>query len=242
MHEVLIPLAIITSLFTLIGGAVAIKFRRLLKYFFAFAAGSLISVTFFDILPESLNLAESVALPDRYLMIVLVLVFLFYSLIERHLMTHHSESHTGGHVMGPIGATGLVVHSLFDGIAIGAAFQVNAHVGIIVALAVIFHDFTDGINTVTVMLKNRHNVRRAAVFLIADAVAPIVGVIITLFVILNPTLLALVLAAFAGEFLYIGATNLLPETYKFTHGPVSLRMTAAMIAGVAIIFILTSVV
>ena len=55
--------------------------------------------------------------------------------------------------MGPIGAIGLVMHSFLDGAAIGIAYQANASMGFIVALAVISHDFTDGINTVVIMLK-----------------------------------------------------------------------------------------
>jgi ZIP family zinc transporter len=140
--------------------------------------------------------------------------------------------------MGPIGAGGLVIHSFLDGAAIGAAFQLNAGIGLIVAFAVISHDFTDGINTVTLMFKNRHTVKNAGIFLLMDAVAPILGVLVTTVIALNSAILALILAVFVGEFIYIGASNLLPETRRHTPW----KMILFMSLGVVVILILTSLI
>lgn len=237
MNYLIIGLAFITFVSTMVGGSIAIRLKKVLHYFFAFAAGTLISVTFFDLLPESLAISSSVGLSVRYIMITIVAAFLFYSFIERYFLTHHHhEEH--GHIMGPIGAGGLVIHSFFDGIAIGSAFQINTSIGVIVALAVIFHDFTDGINTVTIMLKNKHHVKKAKMFLVADALSPIAGILVVSAFTLQPVFLALILAAFCGEFLYIGTTNLLPETYKHDVW----RMGLVMILGILLIFGLTSLV
>lgn len=239
MNWVILVLAFTTFLSTLIGGTFAIRFRRLLPYFFAFAAGSLIAVTFFDILPESLNISQSASLSTRYVMITLVASFLFFSFLEKFVLVHyHEESGGHGHVMGPIGAGTLVVHSFLDGAAIGAAYQVSLSLGLLVALAVICHDFTDGINTVTLMLKNEQKVRNAAISLIMDAVAPILGVIVTSLVGISQTILALLLAAFAGEFIYIGAVNLMPETHKYP----SLKMVFSTSLAILLILGLTSIV
>jgi zinc transporter ZupT len=232
-------LALITFASTLIGGIAALRMRKNMRYFFAFSAGTMIAVVFFDILPESLLVAESIRLPIRYLMIVLVGIFLTYSVIDRYFLTHQlQDAKTHAHIMGPIGAGGLIVHSFFDGIAIGAGFQVSASVGIIIALAIILHDFTDGINTVTLMLKNNQKIRRANLFLATDALAPIAGVFVAGYILISSVVLAFILAAFCGEFLYIGATNLLPETYKHN----SLKMAIFMALGIALIFALTSII
>jgi zinc transporter ZupT len=239
MDYLIIGLALTTFISTMIGGTLAIKFKKALPYFFAFAAGTLIAVTFFDILPESIELSESVNLPIRYVMITVVGAFLFYSLLEKFFLTHHhSEDESHGHIMGPVGAGSLVIHSFLDGAAIGAAYRVDAAVGLVVALAVIFHDFTDGINTVTLMLKNKHHVKKAQMFLLMDAVAPILGITTTLFIGISPLILALILAAFAGEFIYIGAVNLLPETFKYPNW----KTVAATIGGVLLILFLTSII
>ncbi len=239
MNPTLFVLALITFTATMVGGLVAVKFRRLLQYFFAFSAGTLLAVTFFDVLPESLIIAQSIDLPIRHLMITTVVTFMFFSFLERFFLTHHHhEGEEHGHIMGPIGAGGLVIHSALDGAAIGIAFHVNSSMGIIVALAVISHDFTDGINTVVIMLKNEHNVRNARMFLIIDALAPLFGILVTSFFVIDQSVLSIILAAFAGEFLYLGAANLLPETYQHN----AWKMSIAMIFGVLLIFGLTSII
>jgi len=239
MDWIIIGLAFTTFSSTLIGGTLAIKFKKALPYFFAFASGTLIAVTFFDILPESLKISESVNLPTRYIMITIVASFLFYSILEKYFLIHHHEEDEGhGHIMGPIGAGSLVVHSFLDGAAIGAAYRVNPAIGLVVALAVIFHDFTDGINTVTLMLKNKQHVKNAKAFLLMDAIAPILGIAVTSLIGMSLLLLSFVLAAFAGEFIYIGAVNLLPETYKNPNW----RTIFTTIIGVLLIFALTSVI
>ena len=241
MNSVIIVMAFVTFLSTLVGGAVTIRFRKALPYFFAFASGSLIAVSFFDILPESLRISESISLPVKYVMITAVASFFFYSLLEKYFLTHHYHEEEGkehGHIMGPVGAGGLVIHSFLDGVAIGTAYQVNSSVGLIVALAVISHDFTDGANTVTLMLKNKHPVKNAKLFLLMDAIAPVLGVLFASVVSISQVVLALILAVFAGEFIYLGAANLLPETHKHE----TWKMNLSMMLGILLILILTSII
>jgi len=237
-YSIILIVSFVTFLSTLIGGRAAIKFRKVLQYFFAFSAGSLIAVSFFDLLPESLELANSTNLPIRYLMLTIVAFFFLYSLIERYSLTHHFHGdNEHKHIMGPVGATGLIIRSFFDGIAIGSSYQINASIGLIVAFAVIFHDFGDGINTVTLMLKNKYHARDANRFLFMDALAPVLGILATCLFSLNSAILSLVLAAFVGEFLYIGAANLLPETYKHD----AWKMILSIGLGIVLIFFITSI-
>jgi ZIP family zinc transporter len=230
MNNLVIIFAIATFVSTICGGLIIIKFKKYLPYFFAFAAGSLIAVSFFDLLPESLEISQSMNFPIKYIMIAVVASFFFYSLLERFFLTHHIEKKdTHGHIMGPIGAGSLILHSLLDGIAIGSAFYANVSVGIVVAFAVIFHDFTDGINTVTLMLKNRHKTRKATLFLFLDALAPVIGILLTNIIVLPLIIIAILLAIFVGEFLYIGASTLLPETMEHSSKGVIIAMALAII-------------
>ncbi len=236
MNFLIIGLAFATFLSTFLGGSVAIKHKKYLPYFFAFAAGSLISVTFFDILPESLEIAQKAGIETRSIMTILVGSFFFYTVLEKYFLTHHHDD-DHPHIMGPVGAGGLIIHSFLDGVSIGTAFQVGEKIGFIVALAVLFHDFTDGINTVSLMLKNNHHVDKAKLFLIADALAPVAGVLFTNLIRINEASLAMMLAFFAGEFIYIGASNLLPETHKHS----AWKMISSMGFAILLIFALTSV-
>jgi ZIP family zinc transporter len=241
MNLTLITLSLVAFSSTLIGGIFAIKFRKMLPYFFAFASGTMIAVTFFDIIPESLEIASSVNMPVKYVMIVIVSAFLLYHFLEKYFLTHHfhdGEEEGHGHIMGQVGAGTLILHSFLDGVAIGTAYQANYAMGLIVALAVIFHDFTDGINTVTLMFKHQHGVNRATVFLVMDALAPVLGIGITFLFIISQQVLVLILAAFAGEFLYIATETLLPEVHKHT----AWKMNLVMILGIVLIFALTSII
>ena len=239
MNILIIILALATFISTLIGGFVIVKFRKHLPYFFAFAAGSLIAISFLDLLPESLKISESVGFPVRYVMLAVVFSFFFYSLLERFFLTHDMcEDDDHCHIMGPIGAGSLIIHSFLDGVAIGAAFKVNPSVGLIVAFAVIFHDFTDGINTVTLMLKNKHQIGKAITFLMFDALAPILGILATTLIFIPEKFLAIILAVFVGEFLYIGASTMLPETRK----NLSKGIIITMAIGIILITILTSII
>jgi ZIP family zinc transporter len=132
-----------------------------------------------------------------------------------------------------LGAGSLSLHSFLDGLGIGFAFQVSAAVGAIVTVAVLTHDFSDGINTVSFVLKNQGTRHAAFRWLFVDAIAPVLGVITTMFFTLSEETLGALLALFAGFFLYIGASDLLPES-QHAH-PV--RFTTVMtLLGVAVLY------
>ena len=236
MTPLLFALGLATCVATLSGGFLILRYREGQHYCFAFAAGSLIAVVFLDLLPESLSLGTQLGISGRTLLEVLVVSFFLYSLIDRFFLTHHlHDDDTHGHPMGLVGAGSLVVHSCMDGVAIGTAFRAGPSVGVIVATAVIVHDMTDGLNTVVVMLKNGHSPARARLFLVLDALAPVAGIVAASFMVLPQRFVAYLLAFFCGEFLYLGAGSLLPETKKYG----SVGIVAAMGLGAAVIFVLT---
>jgi ZIP family zinc transporter len=236
MNWQIAAIAITVFLATLIGGLIVFRLRRTLPYFFAFAAGNLIGVSFFGIQPQTFEIGESLGIPLRYIMIIIVASFFFFSLLERYLLLYHSDSDDfHGHIMGPVGAGGLVINSFLDGVAIGIAFQASASIGLIVGLAVIFHDITDGMNTVVIMLKHEQPRRSSFIFLLMDSFAPFFGIMLTVFVLFPKPVLVVLLSIFAGEFLYIGAASLLPETYHYPPH----RMVISMALGILLILGLT---
>jgi ZIP family zinc transporter len=101
-----------------------------------------------------------------------------------------------------------------DGVGIGLGFQVSPTVGALVALAVIAHDFTDGMNTVTLMLTHKNTARQATKFLLIDALAPVLGALSTLLFTVSESFLLAYLGFFAGFLLYIGASDILPEAHS----------------------------
>lgn len=207
-------ITIATFFSTLLGGLFALYLKDRLHLVLGFSAGAIIGVAFFDLLPEALELTKS-SYSAATVLSVVVTGFALYLLLDRMFLRHsHSEQeHDHDKERSIAGASSLSFHSFLDGVGIGLAFQVSATVGVVVAAAVLTHDFSDGINTVSLILKNKGDRMRAFYWLLADAAAPMLGVISTLFFVLPQQQLGLLLALFAGFFLYIGATDLIPESY-----------------------------
>ncbi len=238
----------VTFFSTLSGGLLVLRNTKLaVKYFFAFAAGALIGVSFFDIMPEALDLVQTARIAALAVTGTIVIAFFFFHILDRALVIHamrhghlgdsDSVAHDKALLMnGSVRAGGLSVHSFLDGVAIGVAFHIGFELGVIVGLAVVFHDFSDGLNTVTVMKRAGSSGRLSLLWLLLDALTPMLGAISTFAFTLSPGVLAVLLAFFIGEFLFIGAADLLPEAHQ--HGT-SYRVVLASILGVLLIFTLT---
>lgn len=244
--EFMLPLLFVTLTFfsTLSGGLVVIRSRKLdIKYFYAFAAGALVGVSFFDLFPQVISIITSLGIDPTLVTGTIVLSFFFFHILDRifviHSMKGHgpeSESNSGMKMSGMARAAGLSVHSLLDGVAIGTAFHVTFAFGIVIGLAVIFHDFSDGLNTVTVVKRSGSGYRISLGWLLIDSITPILGALSTVIFTLSESVLAFFLAFFIGEFLFIGMADLLPEAHS---KGTSYRVVVASILGVLIIFILT---
>ncbi|MFX1521742.1 MAG: ZIP family metal transporter [Promethearchaeota archaeon] len=234
--------SIITFFSTLLGGLIAKRYKDNLGVLAAFASGVLIAVPLFDLLPESFNLAKEVVIPIENIMYSTALGFIFLYILERYISVHRvcgedickNERHQSG---GFIAAAELSIHSYMDGFAIGLGFQFGLQVGLIVAVAVICHDFSDGLNTVTIMLKSGNSLKASIRMLLLDASTPVLGAISTLFIQLPEQYLVLILPFFAGGFLYLGASELLPEAHE--KNPPLIAIICSL-TGFLLIFILTS--
>jgi len=238
-----ILLAVVTCFSTLLGGAFAARRRKNIGILGAFAAGVLITTSLLDLLPQTFRLATSANVLLEDVMALTVVGFLFLYIISRlisaHVFSKEGEYVEVRHPLGGLFATSeLSVHSFIDGLAIGFGFIADIHVGIIIAIAVICHDFTDGLSTVTVMLNSGNSLRNSIRMLFLDAIAPVLGAVVTLFIELPQYYIVILLPFFAGGFLYLGASDLLPAAHeKNPQVPTVISCTA----GFALIFIITYV-
>ena len=235
MFPLLIGVAAFSA--TLCGGFFALHLSDRLHLILGFSAGAVLGVAFFDLLPEALGLAGETHEPPAVIAVV-ALGFALYLVVDRlvflHGHTHETEEHHLGHHRGGFGAGTLSLHSFLDGLGIGLAFQVSATVGLVVALAVLAHDFSDGINTVSFIVKHGGTRRMALRWLVIDALAPLLGVASTLFFTVPAAELGMLLALFAGFFLYIGASDLLPESH---HAHPKGWTTVSSLVGMAFLYV-----
>ncbi len=257
------PLALLPFFSTLLGGFAALHLRHRLHAFMALAAGVVVATAVVDLLPEALELVG----PDGTLGVGVAAVvgFIGFSLVEaflhqssfEHAGEHesidheHERANDGGvastrapgapsRILGLLPPISLIIHSTLDGLAIGLAFQAGGEIGLIVLLAVLAHDFADGMNVVTLALDAARGQRLAIGLLILDALAPLAGAALSTVVAVSPGALGLLLASFAGVFIAVGAGHLLPEAQHRDprRGPALVALSGV---GAAIVLVIRAV-
>ena len=242
---------VLPFLSTLLGGWAVFRLRHRLHVAMAFAAGILVATALVDLIPESISLIGG-ADPAVATGIAAIFGFLVYAAVEAFI---HQGSYEHGHdpdqdphqphehaaptatqsTLGWLAPAGLIVHSVLDGVAIGLGYEAGPEVGLLVTLAVLVHDFADGLNIVTVAFAGGRGRNGAIVLLALDAVATIVGVAISQVMPLDPVQLGLLLGAFGGAFIAIGASHLLPEAQHRQSGSVSPLVMLVIVGALVVV-------
>ena len=230
----IILISLFASAATLVGGLFALRFRDKLHLILGFSAGAVAGVALFDLLPEAIVLGTPYHSASTIALVV-ALGFFGYLILDRLILLHTHEEDSGVNApRGFFGALTLSTHSFLDGMAIGVGFQTSAAVGIVVTAAVLTHDFSDGINTVNLILKNGGTWKQAFRWLLVDAAAPLLGAASTLFFHIPESYIGLVLAIFVGSFLYLSASDLIPESH---HRHPRALTTIMTLLGAALIYL-----
>ena len=208
----IIFIGIAAFLATLLGGVFALYLKDRLHLVLGFSAGAIIGVAFFELIPEAIEIS-SAAYSISSITALMAAGFVLYLLLDRFILLHSHQNEDGACHRGSVGAGSLSLHSFLDGMGIGLAFKVSPELGLVVTAAVLTHDFSDGINTVGLIIKNGGTRAVALRWLAIDALAPMLGIVSTFFFSVSEQTLGLLLALFSGFFLYIGASDLLPESH-----------------------------
>lgn len=226
-----------------VGGMLAMRAVRQVGVLIAFGAGIRIGAAYFDLIPESVeHLGGSLDVA----MLCTAVGFLAFYTIEKLTMIHvgheaaseleHGDEHHR-HI-GLTGAAGMSLHSLLDGVAVAAGLTVGGGLGLVLAVVVVVHRFSDGIGVVSFLVAGRTPRDQIYRWVALVAIAPVVGVLLGLLVSVPDSVLGAMLALFAGFFLYIGAAELLPEAHRSDR---SSRVVIATLAGVVAIYLFSLV-
>jgi len=217
----MIPLlyALITSAATLTGGALPMYTRLRLveqRYLVAFAGGAMVAIALFDLIPEM----------EAHNAVALMLGFFAIYLLEKLVMIHAcGEAECETHVMGWPALIGIATESLIDGLAIAVGFRVAPALGLLIALAVFAHELPRGLTTTVIMQEAGYSRRKVWAALLVDAGFAPLGVLLSGLV--PPSAFEPLIGFTAGIFLYVGASDLLPEA----HRRFNLRVVLATLAG-----------
>ena len=233
-----IGLAALTVIATTFGGLTALRSRDRFHLVLGLSAGLLLGLVAFDLIPEfSKNSSLTIGnIPAVYLAFVIGFLALHFS--EQFAGSHepadsdfeHEHSHYGN-IAGSLGAFAMAIHVFLDGIALGVAFKVSHKLGYAVFIALMVHAFSDGLNTVAMLIKTSKWTKSASALLLVDAVARIGGASIGSYVAFSENWIALYLALFAGFLIYIATSHILPEAHS--RHPSRFTMAATLFGVVA---------
>lgn len=219
---VAVGFALLTALGMLVGVWTVRRFEpwaiRHTAELVAFAAGLLVCGALLHLL------SSATALLGGEISLVWALVaFVAFFLVEAHFIPHvHArgesplDDHQHGHqhqAVGPLVVVGLAIHSIIDGVSIGAGLTAGALLGSVTAMLVIAHKLPVGIAAMSALYHSGVPGQRAALVTSALAMVTPLAVLVSYFTFrgISNELLGILLSLAGGSFLYIGAADLLPE-------------------------------
>ncbi len=235
--------AAITVIATTLGGFIALRASDRFHLILGLSAGLLLGLVGFDLLPEVFEMNKDSWLGVPAVSVAILLGFLSLHVIEGAFGSHEPAESDYGHdhehhnIAGAIGAIAMGGHVFLDGIGLGVAFQIDTKLGFAVFIAVLVHAFSDGLNTVSLMVKSGHWTSRSYSLLGVDAIARIGGATFGTYLVLSDSLMSIYLGLFSGFLIYLATSHILPEA----HSRHSSRWTfAATFGGVLIMWLIIS--
>lgn len=231
--------AVIVGLVSFVG-ALSLLLRenflnKIIIYLVAFSAGALMGGAFFHLLPEALDQGGG----SIYVFSWLLLGFCLFYILERLLRWHHChEEGCESHVhLGWMNIIGGGIHNMIDGMIIYAAFSVDINLGWSVLLSIILHEIPQELGDFGVLIYSGFSKAKALLYNFASAIVAVIGVLLAYFVSsVSPNFHFLLLPVAAGGFIYIAASDLIPELHKDNNTKRSLVNFLFFVAALAFMY------
>lgn len=209
-----VALLVLPVISTLVGGLLALRAQRYLPLLLAVGAGLLLGTAFLDLLPEAMLMARSTGQSPGKVLTITLAAFLGFLSVESTSNGIGRLENRGAvtrKTLGRVSGGLLILHSFRDGMVIGAAYSASRAVGLTVACGIVAHDIGDGMNTVLLSTAGENPGPWDFAFLVADALAPFLGGMLTIWWVQSPENAVILLAAAAGFFLQMATSDFLPE-------------------------------
>jgi zinc and cadmium transporter len=237
--------SLIGGVFSLIGGVLLLSRKNtamtLARYATPFAAGALLAAAFFDLLPEAVELTAEGAAFRWILGGMLAFFFLEHFLHWFH--HHHEHGEKEKQAASSLIIIGDSLHNFLDGIAIGAAFLINAPIGIVTTLAVAAHEIPQEIGDFGLLLKAGYSRKNVLLINIASAFMTVIGALGIFTFGRNADLpLGELLAITAGMFIYIAGSDLIPTIHDEAKGKRMYLASVLLLLGVLSVGVIIDVV
>ncbi len=223
--------------------------NNLLFAMVAFAAGTLISAAFFDLMPEAFEAGREAGISQLAVQVYIVAGILVFYSIERFISWHHhhhrevsGEQHKEVHAFTYLSLIGDAVHNFLDGTIIAASFLTSIPLGIATTIAIALHEIPQEISDFALLVYGGLSKGRALLYNFISAITAVIGGIAGYVFLSQLGHFTIFLLAFAaGGFIYIATADLIPELHKESGILKSVVQFCLMLAGIILILAIISV-
>jgi zinc and cadmium transporter len=232
---IILAVAIVSSI-SFVGAATLLfkKSEGIMHLVVSFAAGSLLAVAFLDLIPESINELNI----NGVFYSVITGFFLFFLLEKFFHWRHCHENECKEHPFTYLSLLGDGVHNFFDGMIISASFMTSISLGFVTSLAVIFHEIPQEFGDFAILLHGGFTRKKAVLWNFLISLTAFIGALLVYFINFNSSIISMLLPFAAGGFIYIAASDLIPEMHKEKRLAKSAAQILFFIAGIAVISLL----
>ena len=243
----IIVATVVTSLFSLVGiYTLSLKEKtldKILLVLVAFSAGSILGASYLDLLPEAIELVE-----ESLVFLYITLGFILFFFLERFLYWYHGHPHEAdmsAEVTDRAATKGFAylnligdgIHNFVDGMVIAASFLIGFSVGLATTVAVIFHELPQEMGDYGILIYGGFKRNRALWLNFGVSFTVVLGGISAMFFIETVEALSGLLIAFAaGGFIYLAASELIPELHREKSFKKSAVQFVVFILGIALIW------
>ncbi|MDR0956774.1 MAG: ZIP family metal transporter [Endomicrobium sp.] len=198
-----------------------------------FAAGIMLTLAFINLIPTGFEFNSSI-------MIYVLIGFLSMFFLQFVVLFHPCHDYKCSKHTDIISIAGLSLHSLIDGLMIAIGFEANSNLGILTTLAILFHKLPDGITISGILLHNKASNKKILKSSLLTAgftpLGTVSGTLLFKNIPISPLALGAFLGITAGSFIFLAASDLIPETHKSTN-----RTTALMLFIGVIVILVTNI-
>jgi len=207
-------------------------FDKILLLLVSLSAGALMGGAFLHLLPEGFELL------GEQVFIYTLAGFVFFFFVEKVLHWRHChDDHCKVHTFAYMNLFGDVVHNFIDGLVVAGAFVIDLHLGIVTTLAVILHEIPQELGDFGVLIHGGFSRLKALLMNFLVALTAVLGGIVGYFFSsLNFSNYLIPIAA--GGFIYISASDLVPEIRKEVNLKKAFYIFGVFILGIVLMFAL----
>lgn len=236
-------LSFVGSIAGLIGGVIFLLKREwartLCKYAVPFAAGVLLSVSLLHLLPEAVHLTGESA---YFIVLIALLSSFFFEQYFAHLHHHEGHKHVETKASAPLVVFGDTIHNFIDGVAIASAYLIEPYFGLVVTFSTFLHETPHEIGDFGVLMSAGWSRRKTFIANMFSATATFPGALLVFFYLRDAhDKIGILLAVSAGIFLYLGASDFLPEVGEEEKGVSTWKKLLLLVIGVLTMYVLSLV-